>query len=60
MTGAMTVPSIMAIASGVTLLRRPVANTEGFGPGIGVVRLGLILAGSLMDASRAEYHASDA
>ncbi|NCC49159.1 MAG: DUF1538 domain-containing protein [Clostridia bacterium] len=49
-TGAMTVPFIMAIALGVTLLRKDnlAANTEGFGL-IGVVSVGPILAILLMD-----------
>lgn len=49
-TGAMTVPFIMAIALGVTLLRKDnlAANTEGFGL-IGVVSVGPIIAILLMD-----------
>ena len=49
-TGAMTVPFIMAIALGVTLLRKDnlAANTEGFGL-IGVVSVGPILAILLID-----------
>ena len=49
-TGAMTVPFIMSIALGVTLLRKDnlAANTEGFGL-IGVVSVGPIIAILLMD-----------
>ena len=49
-TGAMTVPFIMSMALGVTLLRKDniAANTEGFGL-IGVVSVGPIIANLLMD-----------
>ena len=49
-TGAMTVPFIMSMALGVTLLRKDniAANTEGFGL-IGVVSVGPIIAILLMD-----------